>query len=47
MQDGTPVSGHFFGQSSFAKIAVVSELSVVPIKGMTEEEMGIWAPMGC
>ncbi|KAK4664064.1 uncharacterized protein QC763_500250 [Podospora pseudopauciseta] len=47
MQDGTPVSGHFFGQSSFAKIAVVSELSVVPIKGMSEEEMGIWAPMGC
>ncbi|KAK0666604.1 chaperonin 10-like protein [Cercophora samala] len=47
-EDGaTSVSGHFFGQSSFAQIAVVNELSVVPIKDMTEDEMAVWAPMGC
>ncbi|KAK0710539.1 hypothetical protein B0T21DRAFT_387435 [Apiosordaria backusii] len=47
MLDGTtPVSGHFFGQSSFARVAVVHELSVVKID-IGEEEMGLYAPMGC
>ncbi|KAK4204556.1 chaperonin 10-like protein [Triangularia verruculosa] len=46
LSDGTPVSGHFFGQSSFAKIAVVHELSVVKTQ-LTEEEMALYAPMGC
>ncbi|KAK4175806.1 chaperonin 10-like protein [Triangularia setosa] len=46
--DGTPVSGHFFGQSSFAKIAVVHELSIVKLpQVMKEEEMALYAPMGC
>ncbi|KAK4167035.1 chaperonin 10-like protein [Cladorrhinum sp. PSN259] len=42
---GTPVSAHFFGQSSFSRLAVVHERSLVPCQH--PEQMDIYAPMGC
>ncbi|RDW65669.1 NAD(P)-dependent alcohol dehydrogenase [Aspergillus mulundensis] len=48
--DGTPVHGQFFGQSSLARMAVVSERSVVKCDaslGFGDDELGPLAPMGC
>lgn len=41
--------GAFFGQSSFAQVAIVKESSVVNVSGSieSEEELKIFAPMGC
>lgn len=41
--------GAFFGQSSFAQLAIVKESSVVNVSGsiQDEEELKIFAPMGC
>ncbi|KAL4908532.1 hypothetical protein BDW74DRAFT_175214 [Aspergillus multicolor] len=48
LTDGTPVHGQFFGQSSFSKMAVVSERSVVKCDLPIEDaELGPLAPMGC
>lgn len=41
----TPVSAHFFGQSSFSRLAVVSEKSIV--KCEFPDRMDLYAPMGC
>ncbi|MDJ1372624.1 NAD(P)-dependent alcohol dehydrogenase [Gulosibacter molinativorax] len=47
-QDGRPVSGHFFGQSSFAERALVSERSIVRLpKDTTDEDLIRFAPLGC
>jgi len=37
----------FFGQSSFAKDAVVLGPSCIKVEGLTEEELRLLAPMGC
>lgn len=43
--DGRAVRSQYFGQSSFAKMSVVSEKCVV--KCPYPESMGIYAPLGC
>ncbi|MET8773138.1 NAD(P)-dependent alcohol dehydrogenase [Streptomyces sp. NPDC004658] len=43
---GTPLGGQFFGQSSLAHHAVVSESSVVRVSA-TDEELPMLAPIGC
>ncbi|KAK3988836.1 chaperonin 10-like protein [Cladorrhinum sp. PSN332] len=40
-----PVSAHFFGQSSFSRLAVVHERSIIPCQH--PEQMHLYAPMGC
>jgi len=42
---GTPLNGHFFGQSSFAALALASERNAVPIAGGLPPEL--LAPLGC
>ncbi|KAF2671834.1 NAD(P)-binding protein [Microthyrium microscopicum] len=44
--DGTGARGQFFGQSSFSKLAVVHENSVVPCD-VSEESLAMMAPLGC
>ena len=43
------IMGKFFGQSSFAKLSVVREESVLPAKHLirNEEELKMFAPLGC
>ncbi|WP_104195473.1 NAD(P)-dependent alcohol dehydrogenase [Cryobacterium sp. M15] len=43
--DGTPVSSHFFGQSSFASISNVAERSVVKIS--RDAPLELMGPLGC
>nr|RBR00341.1 hypothetical protein FVER53263_13838 [Fusarium verticillioides] len=47
--EGTNLRGNFFGQSSFAELAVVKESSVVNVTDIikTEEELKLFAPLGC
>ncbi|KAF5244085.1 hypothetical protein FANTH_7840, partial [Fusarium anthophilum] len=47
--NGTDLRGNFFGQSSFAELAVVKETSVVNVTNIieTEEELKLFAPLGC
>jgi len=44
-RDGTPLGGHFFGQSSFAGMALADERSVVKV-GDTAD-LTVLAPLGC
>ena len=44
-RDGTPLGGHFFGQSSFAGHAVVDERSVVKVAA--DAPLDLLAPLGC
>ncbi|MEU3010160.1 NAD(P)-dependent alcohol dehydrogenase [Nocardia asteroides] len=44
---GAPIGGLFFGQSSLASYAVVSEQSVVPVAVRDEDELAVFAPIGC
>jgi aryl-alcohol dehydrogenase len=44
-RDGAPVGGHFFGQSSFSRLAVVDERSMVRIDPTVPLETV--APLGC
>lgn len=46
---GTSIGGRFFGQSSFAKHAIVSGKSVVNVKGMglSRDDLKLLAPLGC
>ncbi|KAH8705905.1 putative alcohol dehydrogenase [Talaromyces proteolyticus] len=46
LSSGTGVRSKFFGQSSFSKLAVVSETSIVKCE-LSNEELAIMAPMGC
>jgi len=46
------VGGSFFGQSSFARVAVVKEASVVPAASLlrdsrSDDELKLFAPLGC
>ena len=43
--DGTPVSSHFFGQSSFAKVSNVDERSVVKVA--PDAPLELLGPLGC
>ncbi|MFJ8362138.1 NAD(P)-dependent alcohol dehydrogenase [Streptomyces sp. NPDC093984] len=44
-RDGTPLGGHFFGQSSFAERALVDERSLVKVD--PEVPLASIAPLGC
>ena len=44
-RDGTPIGGHFFGQSSFAGHAVADERSVVKVPA--DAPLDLLAPLGC
>ena len=44
-RDGTPIGGHFFGQSSFAGHAVADERSVVKVAA--DAPLDLLAPLGC
>ncbi|EED16210.1 alcohol dehydrogenase, putative [Talaromyces stipitatus ATCC 10500] len=46
LRNGTSIRSKFFGQSSFSKLAVVSENSIVKCE-LSDEEFAIMAPMGC
>jgi Zn-dependent alcohol dehydrogenase len=43
------VSGHFFGQSSFANFSIVKQISLVNVKGLVKDkrELQLFAPLGC
>jgi Zn-dependent alcohol dehydrogenase len=46
---GEKIWSRFFGQSSFARHSVVSEASVVNVKGIIDDqdELKLFAPLGC
>ncbi|MET9491116.1 NAD(P)-dependent alcohol dehydrogenase [Nocardia sp. NPDC006630] len=44
---GAAIGGLFFGQSSLAPYAIVSEQSVVPVEVRDEDELALLAPIGC
>jgi len=44
-RDGEPLGGHFFGQSSFARMAVVDERSLVKVG--PDAPLELLAPLGC
>lgn len=43
--DGAPISGHFFGQSSFARHALIDERCLVKVPA--DAPLGTLAPLGC
>lgn len=45
LKDGSKLHGHFFGQSSFSRLAVVSRASLVKVPQDIPSE--IFAPLGC
>ncbi|KAM3421152.1 hypothetical protein BST61_g1564 [Cercospora zeina] len=49
VSNGGGVGGKFFGQSSFAKLSIVKEATVLPVKDLMqdEEELKFFAPLGC
>jgi aryl-alcohol dehydrogenase len=46
-ENGAPIGGQFFGQSSLAYHALVSERSVVPIEAADEDDLAALAPANC
>lgn len=46
---GEPVAGGFFGQSSFASLAIVNEASVVNVSTLVDSaaDLRLYAPLGC
>ncbi|KAF2756402.1 NAD(P)-binding protein [Pseudovirgaria hyperparasitica] len=48
-KEGADISGHFFGQSSFAHLSVVKQCSVVNAKGLVRDrrELQLFSPLGC
>lgn len=46
LADGRPARGQFFGQSSFSKMSIVHENSVVPCD-LPASELAMLAPLGC
>ncbi|MFE4756794.1 NAD(P)-dependent alcohol dehydrogenase [Streptomyces mirabilis] len=44
-RDGVPIGGHFFGQSSFSRMALADERSVVKVDA--EADLAMLAPLGC
>ena len=48
LADASPVRGQFFGQSSFSKLSIVAENSVVKCDGsIPRNRLAAMAPMGC
>ena len=47
LPDGTPARGQFFGQSSFSKLSIVAENSVVKCPAMTGLDLAPMSPLGC
>lgn len=46
--EGNDINAHFFGQSSFSRLAIVDERSLIPLPAeTTEEDMITLAPLGC
>ncbi|KZL68450.1 aryl-alcohol dehydrogenase [Colletotrichum incanum] len=45
--NGRPVRSQFFGQSSFCKMSVVNERSVVRCPRSAIDHIGVYAPLGC
>lgn len=45
LPDGTKLHGHFFGQSSFARLAVVNRRSLVKVP--KDVPLSLFAPLGC
>lgn len=46
--DGAPLHAHFFGQSSFARHAIVDERSLVALPAdIGDDEIALYAPLGC
>jgi Zn-dependent alcohol dehydrogenase len=45
LQDGSKLHGHFFGQSSFSRLAVVSQSSLVKVP--SNIPLSLFAPLGC
>lgn len=45
LQDGSKLHGHFFGQSSFSRLAVVNCNSLVKLP--QNVELALFAPLGC
>lgn len=45
----SPVSGSFFGQSSFSSLSIVSESCIVNVKDLvhSKQELQLFAPLGC
>lgn len=43
--EGTPVHSHFFGQSSFASLAICTERNVVPVR--RDVPLELLGPLGC
>ncbi len=44
---GKPISGSFFGQSSFAFRALTHERNLVAVDASTDDELALLAPFGC
>ncbi|MFT4229461.1 MAG: NAD(P)-dependent alcohol dehydrogenase [Microbacterium sp.] len=45
---GRPLHAHFFGQSSFARHAIVDERSLVALPGdVGDDDLALYAPLGC
>jgi len=44
---GEPVGGCFFGQSSLARHALTRERNVIPVEAADEDELALFAPLGC
>jgi aryl-alcohol dehydrogenase len=42
-----PVGGCFFGQSSFANLALTRQRNVIPIGDANDDELAMLAPLGC
>ncbi len=44
---GRPVGSSFFGQSSLAYYALTRERSVIPVEAADNDELALYAPLGC
>ena len=44
---GRPVTGSFFGQSSFSYHALAGERNLVPVDAADEDQLAVFAPLGC
>ncbi|MGI5171425.1 NAD(P)-dependent alcohol dehydrogenase [Spirillospora sp. CA-253888] len=46
-EDGSPLGGRFFGQSSLARHAIVAARSVVRVEAADDHALALLAPIGC
>ena len=45
--DGKPICSSFFGQSSFSKVSIVNQSSIVKATHLSKQELALLAPLGC